>query len=84
MVLVFPCCPFCYSGGTAVAGLTAVLIPLLSEESSSLLTTADCALLSGASYLIPILINTPALPRAAMALRGFVITFFIAPGDEST
>lgn len=81
----FPVVPFVITlGGTAVAGLTAVLIRLLSEESRSLLTTADCALLSGASYLIPIFINTPALPRAAMALRGFVITFLIAPGDEST
>lgn len=81
----FPVVPFVITlGGTAVAGLTAVLIRLLSEESRSLLTTADCALLSGASYLIPIFINTPALPRAAVALRGFVITFLIAPGDEST
>lgn len=78
VALVFPCCSFCSRW------LAAVWMPPLCEESRSLLTTADCALLSGASYLIAILINTPALPRAAVALRGFVITFLIAPGDEST
>jgi len=67
-----------------MASLTMMLIPLLSEESTSLLTTTNGPLLSRASYLIAILINTPALPCAAVALSGFVITFLIAPWDEST
>jgi len=67
-----------------MAGLTTAFMPSLSEENASLLTTANCPLLSRASYLIAVLINAPALPCAAMALRGFVITFFVAPWDEST
>lgn len=48
----------------------------------ALLTTAHGALFPGASQLVPVLVHTPALPRAAVALRGSVIAFLITPRYE--
>lgn len=48
----------------------------------ALLTTAYSALFPGASQLVPIFVHTPALPRAAMALCGFVVALLVTPRDE--
>lgn len=48
----------------------------------ALLTTAHSTLFPGASQLIPIFVHTPALPRAAVALCGFVIALLITPRYE--
>lgn len=48
------------------------------------LTTAHSALLPGASQLVAVFVHTPALPRAAMALRGFVIALLITPRYEGS
>lgn len=48
----------------------------------ALLTTAHSTLFPGASQLIPIFVHTPALPRAAVALCGFVIALLVTPRYE--
>lgn len=48
----------------------------------ALLTTAHGALFPGAGQLVAVFIHTPALPRAAVALRGFVIALLVTPRDE--
>lgn len=48
----------------------------------ALLTTAYSALFPGASQLVPIFIHAPALPRAAVALCGFVVAFLVTPRYE--
>ena len=47
-----------------------------------LLTTAHSTLFPGASQLVPVFIHTPALPCAAVALRGFVIALLVTPRYE--
>lgn len=48
----------------------------------ALLTTAHSALFPGASELVSVLVHTPALPCAAVALSGFVIALLITPRYE--
>lgn len=48
------------------------------------LTAAHCALLPGASQLVPVFVHAPALPRAAVALRGFVVALVVTPGYEGS
>ena len=48
----------------------------------ALLTAAYSALFPGAGQLVPIFIHTPALPRAAVALCGFVVALLVTLRDE--
>lgn len=47
-----------------------------------ILTAAHSTLLPGASQLVPVLVYTPALARAAVALRGFVVALLVTVGYE--